>query len=282
MELKTAIEHFYHAMEGTVSERTLQWYRQRLAPLESLANKDIASITTNDLREIYTGLLHKGTYSPHTLHGFIRAWRRLFRWIYREGHIPTNPADRLRFPPLPQEPPKGINDNDLPKLLAACKNDQHRALILFLADTGARLGGVLRLRREDLDIASRRALVREKGNKARYVYFGEATVTALQKWLNSRTDDDPRVFLLGADGVRSMLKRCARRAGLSGRWNPHAFRHGFARRILANGGNLAQVSQLMGHSTIYVTAQFYGRFATKELQEFHSRYNKLPITIEDE
>lgn len=277
MLLHELLSKFYLSLEGTVSPRTIRWYRERLTPLKRLSDQPVTDVRPDDLYQIYADLVQSGQYSVYTLHGFVRAWRRLFRWAHLEGFIDSNPASRLRFPQLPDEPPKGISDADIVKMLRACTNIRDRAIILFLTDTGARLGGVAGLKIDDLDLERRRALVREKGRRARFVFFSEATSQALREWLASRHDNDPRVFPLSPEGIYSMLRRCAQRAGIKGRWNPHAFRHAFARRLLSNGGNLAQVSQLLGHSTIYVTAQFYGRFAIDELQLFHERYNKLNI-----
>jgi len=50
-----------------------------------------------------------------------------------------------------------------------------------------------------------------------------------------------------------MLKRRAKRAGVQGRSNPHAFRHAFAREYLMSGGDLATLYQLMGHGSVKVT-----------------------------
>ena len=151
------------------------------------------------------------------------------------------------------------------------------ALIRFLASTNARVGGVAGLRLEDLDIENRTARVREKGRggngKVRAVFFDPKTAEALKKWLQIKPEsNDNRVFRLTEAGIYQVLKRLARKAGINGPFNPHAFRHGFAKGVLEQGANLAQVSQMMGHSSSYVTVEYYGQFATHELKEFHDRY----------
>ena len=118
----------------------------------------------------------------------------------------------------------------------------------------------------------------------RFVFFKYETVRALQAWLKIRFQSknagkDDRVFMLTESGIQQMLYRMAAKVRVSGPHSPHAFRHGFAKGTLEQGANLAQVSQLMGHSTSAITVDFYGQFATRELQDFHDRYSWIPDHI---
>jgi len=72
-----------------------------------------------------------------------------------------------------------------------------------------------------------------------------------------------------------MIRRRAKEAGISGRVNPHAFRHAFARDYLLNGGDLATVSELMGHSGLDVTKDNYAIFNVRELQAKHALYSPM-------
>jgi len=75
--------------------------------------------------------------------------------------------------------------------------------------------------------------------------------------------------------VIQLLKRMAKRAGVNGRVNPHAFRHAFAREFILNGGDIGTVSQILGHSQILVTKQFYAVFSTEELKGEDHRYSPV-------
>jgi len=76
-------------------------------------------------------------------------------------------------------------------------------------------------------------------------------------------------FLLAA------LKRLKEAAGVRGRVNPHAFRHGYAREYIRNGGDLATLSRLMGHSDSAVTSWYYAVFETRELASSHDKYSPI-------
>ncbi len=279
MGIEELIQEFLDAHLGILAPETMRWYQKRLSILKGTPLGDERS-TLRHLRRLRGGLVRRGL-SPHTIHGYVRAWKRLFNWAVQEGILLANPASRLRLPPLPDEPPKAITDDDLARMLAAARpRPRLYAMVLFLADTGVRLSGLAYLRMADLDLPRRRATVYEKGRggkrRARLVFYGEATTHALRKWLPLREPGDERVFQLEPMQIYDRLRSLAKRASVRGRWNPHAFRHRFARVFLENGGDLARLSRLLGHTDVVVTAAFYARFLVDELQHAHDRYITLP------
>lgn len=274
---------FTKSLEGVASPATVAWYRWRLAGLEArLGSKRIDSITINDLRDWRAATAQRGGLSVWTLHGYVRAVRRLFNWLATEGHLPCSPAQRLELPRLTYEPRKGIDQRDMLRIIAEARGSpRDYALVLFLADTAARVGGVAGLRIEDCELSRGRAIVREKGLKARMVFLQRRTCEALRRYVGNRRSGP--AFLnqwtgqvLRPGGVYQLLERLARRAGVSQRWNPHNWRHGAARGMLRRGANLAQVSQILGHSDVSVTVRFYGSFVDDELKAAHARYTWLP------
>jgi site-specific recombinase XerD len=78
-----------------------------------------------------------------------------------------------------------------------------------------------------------------------------------------------------AGAVRQMLRRQAKRAGVTGRVNPHSFRHMFACEYLLSGGDLATLADLLGHSSVEVTKTFYAIFTFSGLQHVHSRHSPI-------
>lgn len=305
MQLKDALFEFDNALFGEVAPRTREWYfhldkkgnfRGMLGSLlNELGNVDVTEITITDLRKWrktvfsrqtkYGGHrpLEEGELSPATKQGYIRALRRFFKWMTEEGFIENDLSQRLRMPPLPSQPPKAVALADMKALLREAQDSSVRdlAIVYFLADTGCRVGGLCSLTMDRLFLSERKAEVREKGRggfgKSRWVYFGVDTHYALTEYLAERSyDAGSAVFLgrqgqLSENGVYQVLKRLAKKAGINGRFNPHAFRHAAARNWLKSGGNLSVVSQLLGHSSVLVTSQFYARWADNELQSWHNR-----------
>ncbi len=276
MLLDDVLNDFYGSLFGEVSPKTIRWYKFALSSLtKHLGNPPLEEIDTSELRRWRR--LAFGDLSPFTQHGLIRAVKRFFKWAVTEGVIEQNPADRLKPPRLPDRDPQAVSATDFEAMLKAAGNYRDIAIILFLADTGCRVGGLCHLQTQDLWLDEGRAKVKEKGERKRWVYFGNTTYTALVEYLAERpTGKYDNVFLgqrgpLTESGVYQLLARIANRAGVDKNFNPHAFRHAAARNWLKGGGNLNIVSRLLGHSSVTVTSDYYALWAEDELKQWHNR-----------
>ena len=283
--LLQAVEAFLAGQAGEVSESTRCWYRRRLADFGRFAGDvAVADVTTPMLRA-YRAQLVERDLSPHSIHGYQRAVRRLFSWLVAEGVIERDVAREVPLVKLPAQPPKALSDDDLTRLLARlpAEDVRNRAIILFLVDTGCRVGGIVSLVLDSVDLESRCALVVEKGKKARRVYFTEMTAAAIDLYRRVRPAGESEALFVSSSGtalttnaIRLMLERVGKRAGVKGRINPHCFRHAFARSFLRNGGNLAALGRILGHAPgSQVTARYYAVWDDRELQEYHDRYSPL-------
>lgn len=305
MKLSAAIVAYVTSRHGLISAKTETNYRQSLAVLGAfLGDVEIADVTLDHLRAFRASLFDRteryasapqrprkeGGLSAWTLNTHIRLARQLFKWLTDEGLLAANPAARLQVPEVGNEPAKGISLVDLHRMFDAARSSPRDfALLLFLADTGCRIGGVTGLTLGDLDLTQRCALVREKGKrgrpKVRAVFFNPVTADALAAWLQERSilpgaNRTDRVFIghkgpLTANGIYQVVARVGAAAGIEGRCNPHSFRHGLAQALLENGCDLARVSQILGHADVRVTARFYGVFTQGKLAEAHDRYSWL-------
>lgn len=307
MKLSAAIEQLCEAtMAEGRSGRTVEGYRRNLGyVLLFLGDVDIEGITIADLRR-YASMLRSRTtrygdneYAPtqqgglsaFTIASYLRVVKRLFSWLTEEGALQVNPALRLRLQTPQRREPKAIDFDDFRRLLLATASNRlddvrDRALLLFLADTGARAGGICHLRIEDVDQVRMTVRLTEKGEKTRVVPLSDATVAAVAAWLAVRPAADADwVFVtlgprshgdrLTEEGLKEVLRRLKRQSGVTGRVNPHSFRHGFAREWIRNGGDIATLARILGHSDPAVTARFYSVFSDQELTDFHRRFSPV-------
>lgn len=291
MRLSAAIEELCIATRAAGrSPRTVKAYREKLSHLARfLSDPPIESVTVGDLRRFLATQRDKGL-SPFTVKSRVRAIKRLWNFAEEEGIMDDNPARKIKTPNPKREIPKGIKKEDLEALLQITEGDtqfdlRDHALILFLADTACRVGGLCGLRVEDLDLERGRALVTEKKGKPRFVFFQKMTARALSAWLEVRPQDKgPWVFVgltarargqMSAHSVGKMLKRRGEQAGCEGPTNPHAFRHAFAEAFLTSGGDLATLARILGHSGVAVTAEYYAVFTVDELQRQHAKYSPI-------
>jgi len=160
------------------------------------------------------------------------------------------------------------------------------AILLFLADTGCRLGGLLNLNLSDLDLEHRVGRVREKGEQWRFVFLHPQTVAALRDWLEAREEvasweADGSVWVakhggpLGRWGMQSMFRRLKERGQVTGPAGAHSFRHRFAVGYLLNGGDMGSLADLLGHTDIETTKTYYARFKRGDLQRKHDQHSPL-------
>jgi site-specific recombinase XerD len=288
VKLRDGVGVFLVALRADgVKPETVALYEHRLSRFLSLyGDKDIRKIDLDDVRS-YVVQVGELDYAPHTQYTLVRVVRRLFKWLYEERRINSDFHKRIRLPKLPQGKPKAIEMQEVMALLEGCDGTaagvRDRAVMLFLLDTGCRVGGLCGLRVADVDLRHKRADLFEKGGKAGMVLFGDRTGRALRGWLKVRPfPENEYVFTslredrgMNGNTVIQMLRRRARRAGVAGRVNPHAFRHAFAREYILNGGDLASVSEMMGHTQIIVTKQFYAVFQAEELRQKHDAFSPV-------
>lgn len=302
--VEAAFEEFLMACRADgLKPITIRWYRAMLTPVAAtLAGLPVDQVTVNHLRAYVVRLRERPAYqdapqraeqvaglSAASLQSHHRALSRFFGWCKAEYALTANPIDRIRMPKTQRKEPKAVDLADLKRLLEATGDDRQgirdRAILLFLADTGCRVGGLLGLKPADVDLNYGRAVVYEKGDKTRVVPFTRFTAQMIRTWLTVRPSTASTLFCglsnqkqatpLTYAGVYQILLRLKRKAGVQGRVNPHSFRHGFAREYLINGGDLATLAQLMGHTNVQVTASFYAIFTMRELEERHHQFSPI-------
>ena len=287
MTIDQAIDEFILACQADgLRPATVRWYRSLLQKLAEYCHvRSLTSIRTSDMRQYIVSVREKKQYSADTIHALVRVTHRFWKWCAAEYQIP-NPMGNIRYPkqPKPQHP-KAVDLRDVERLLSSCGNSRigirNKAIIAFLLDTGCRAAGLTGLKMRDLDVLRGRAIVVEKGEKRRIVFFGETTRQYLLDWIKVHDNVEP-VFYdlrnhapLTPSGLFQLLKRIAKRAKIRGRVNPHSFRHAFAREYLKAGGDVDSLARLMGHSDFGVTMEFYGVFTEGELKTKHDQFSPI-------
>lgn len=301
VDLSRAIETFIlDARAGGLSDATVRWYRSLLKRYaDTVKVDDLTSVTANDIREYIVSLKAQdvrfanapqrpavqGHLSQSTITGHVTALHAFWKWAAREYSI-ANPCQNVKRMRPPKPSPKAIASTDFVRLFNSCGDDEagdrNRALLAFLADTGVRVGGLVGLKLEKLFLPDHQAVILEKGDKPRIVVYTKYTRALLALWLNSRAYQSDYVWTslitgepLTASGVDQLLKRLKLKAGVTGRVNPHSFRHAFAREYLKAGGDAIRLARLIGHSDVNTTAAYYAIFTPDELAAMHEAYSPL-------
>ncbi len=298
----SAVEAFILSCRADgLSESTVKWYRSLLTafakehkcwPLRGISTYLIRLYIVN-LRERNVRFENapqrpakQGKLSESTIAGHVTALHAFWAWSAKEYGI-VNPMKNIKRARRQIKPPSAVQPGDFVKLFNACGEGteasyRDRALLAFLADSGVRLAGLLGLKVTDLNLPDLRAVVTEKGDKTRTVVYTKYTRVLLHQWLDQRRANSPYVFTslttcepLTSSGVELLMNRLKKRSGVTGRVNPHSFRHAFAREYIRSGGDPITLAKLIGHSDVNTTAAYYAIFTTDELAELHAKHSPL-------
>lgn len=288
-ELMQAFEDCLRLRRG-VSEHTVRAYLGDMDKLAAHAKPDLpvdhalAQITLADLRSWLADMAARGK-SRTTLARRGAAARTFFQWAYEEGHLPTNPAQRLATARAAQTLPEVLTIEHVDLLLdvARTRADDDDPLHLrdwvaleLLYATGMRVGELCGIDLGDIDHTERMVRVTGKGDKQRVVPFGRPAGTALTAWLERGRPacvtgvTDSAVFI-GRRGarvdqrqLRESLHRLCALAGVPD-IGPHGLRHSAATHLVARGADLRSVQEVLGHSSL-TTTQRYTHVTTERLR----------------
>lgn len=194
-----------------------------------------------------------------------------YRFLVRMKHRESSPMVGLRTLKTPKTLPTFLTESEVTELLSK-PNDRFagirdRLVLELLYSTGCRVSELVGLNVADVSIEERRAKVRGKGNRERFVFLGAEAVDALKTWApvrENRYDRDDRdaekALVLNARGRRItergvfyLISRYADEAALGRKVGPHTFRHSFATHVLDRGADLRAVQELLGHANLRTT-----------------------------
>jgi len=231
----------------------------------------------------YLRWLELKNFSKKSVARKISSCRAFFRYLFREGKIKLNPFEHILTPKLGKRLPSFLYPEEVVKLLNAVdlklKNGTRDLAILELIyASGMRVGEVAKVRIENIDLESGEVLVQGKGDKERVVLIGSHAISSIKKYLDARKSiTDEKILFLGRGGskltsrsMERMVRKYARKAGLSKRVTPHTLRHSFATHLLSGGADLKMVQELLGHSSLSTT-QIYTHITKEKLKSIYDK-----------
>ncbi|MBV9267688.1 MAG: tyrosine recombinase XerC [Acidobacteriaceae bacterium] len=238
---------------------------------------DVEQIDLPLLREWLAGLYDQGLETV-SIRRKIAAVRAMFRFLVEEGIVPGNVAARLRTPKVKQRLPDVMSAEKTNALLDGAGAIEQRfrerdmAILELLYGCGIRVGELVGLNLEDLDLGEGWVRVRGKGNKERQVPIAGSALEALNRYSTVRESPlEERALFLGARGrrlndreVRRIVKAYALTVVGDVSVHPHSFRHAYATHLLSDGADLRAIQELLGHARLSTT-QKYTQVSLKDL-----------------
>jgi integrase/recombinase XerD len=252
--------------------------------IERYGDKEVDQVTYLELKQ-YTHELAK-RLKPASVIARIRHLKSFFRWAHDEGLVTKNEAAKLKEPKKPKASPKPLTLYEIENMRDACETPLERCLFEFMYATGCRVGEIVRVKIDDIDWEKRIVPVFGKGSKERLAYFDLKCEIWLKKYLESRSDSLPNLFVtqrryqenngqprpMTISQVRWIIKRIARRAGIEKSVYPHNLRHSFAMNMLQTGAPIEAIQNFLGHSDAKYT-EVYAQLTTEMKKNIYDKYH---------
>ncbi len=279
------------AHERRASPNTLRAYGDDLSRFlgflhihfgSTITERTLAKVAPADIRAFITDRRSDGL-GARGVQRAIAAVRSFYRWLAREN-ILDNPAPRaVRTPRIKRGLPRPLSVADTARTLEeAGEHDiawlaaRDVALLTLLYGAGLRISEGLSLKRGDVPLG-RTLTILGKGSKERSVPILPAVSEAIADYATKipfTGARDTALFLsrrgkpMSPREAQSLMQKLRGRLGLSEKATPHALRHSFATHLLANGGDLRSVQELLGHASLSTT-QTYTEVETSKLMDIY-------------
>lgn len=263
----------YLNIEKNYSEYTIVNYKKDIIEfINYLTQEDITKIKdiTYLMLRNYLNELSRHKYSNKSISRKLSSLRTFFRYLVKEGELEQNPMYLVSNPKEEKRLPKYLNYGEMEKILAIpdCNSPlglRNACMLELMYSTGIRVSELISITINDIDFYNRRIKIIGKGNKERYVLFGERCLQLLKRYLkDSRIILDKKksnsLFLNNLGGsistrsIQNIVNDVVKQASLKFSVSPHVLRHTFATHLLDNGADLNSVKELLGHESLNTTA----------------------------
>ena len=235
--------------------------------------RTLADLTQTDMRAFAAEERARGL-SPRSLARRQSAVRSFLRWISDHEGFDASRALSTRSPRYRRSLPRPIAPDQARAVLemAGAMHDtpwiaaRDAAVLTLLYGLGLRIGEALALDGRDWPFADA-LLIRGKGGRERIVPVLPVAHQAVAAYLRlcpwPLTAETP--LFRGARGgrlnhaaIEGAMVRLRHALGLPETATPHALRHSFATHLLAAGGDLRTIQQLLGHASLSTTQVYTG------------------------
>ena len=233
----------------------------------------------------YLAFLYNKNYSKSSISRHISTLRSFFKYLIKEGYIENNPMKLISNPKLDKKLPKFLYYDDMELLLNIPDRTEklgiRDALILELFySTGIRVSEIVNIKLSDINTSSKTIKILGKGNKERYVLYGQYLEEILNLYIKKARlqilKDKKNNYLilnhLGNKitdrGIRNIIDSILKKGHLKYHISPHVLRHTFATHMLENGADLKTVQELLGHENLSTT-EIYTHVTNERLRNVY-------------
>jgi integrase/recombinase XerC len=291
----------YLASERRMSPKTVEAYGRDVAqfltflaaPLGGAPSlQDLSALSPADVRAFMAARRGDGIGSRSLMRSLAGA-RSFARYLERNGKGKVGALSAVRAPKIPKTLPKPLTTISAKRLVETdLRAGEERApwvlardaaVLALLYGSGLRISEALGLTREAVPAPGKGDVitVRGKGNKARMVPVLPQVLQAIADYVALCPHDlpDEGPIFVGTRGgalspriVQLTMARLRGALGLAETATPHALRHSFATHLLARGGDLRAIQELLGHASLSTTQIYTAVDGEQLLQVYRSAH----------
>lgn len=274
------------------STEVMLWYKLKAVILPEIGNLPALRVTHYRMDQYVAKRLRK--VKKTTVHREISDIHAILNWAVRRRHIQTNPLAGYEKPKRDDEIIRPVTREEARRLLNKAPAHLVRALALSYY-TGLRPGNaeLFGLRWSDVDRCANTILVRsakKNGPPFRVIPIHSDFIPILNKWYVQDGGGDEEKAEIGGPiityrgkavkSIKKSFETAKRKAGITRRLPPYAFRHAFATFILGKGGDLKSASEILGHSRPDTTVKVYQHTNPNLLRKTVNKLPTLPLPEE--
>lgn len=306
MALPHLDEYLLNLKTNNYSEKTIYNYERDLKVFEKfienspfsfakLTKRDIAQykayLTSRDRRTAQNDAVGKklGSYSLNRMLSSLRSYLSFL--LEMDYGAPIAP-ESVKLIKTEKKHPQVAEFEDLVKLIeepSVLESDRkialrNQAMLEVLFSTGMRISELCSLNRNQID-GTGRVFVMGKGKKERFVYLTPRAQQHLQRYLLTREDNFPALFIpysgpnvnkkdkrISTNYLQAKIKFYREKLKINVPTSAHSLRHGFATYLAEKGANPAAIQILLGHESLSTTTRYVhpsDKYAEKSHRRFH-------------
>jgi len=272
-------------VERGLSENTIYSYKNDLQTFQKWLEGDLKEISSQLISE-YIGSLKEKGFSISSISRKISVLKVFYRYLLVQGVIKEDPTQNITAPRRGRKIPSFLTLKEVEDLLEAPSTNsflglRDKALLEVLYATGIRISELTGLNIGHVNLNSGWLRVKGKGSRERMVPLGREAIKWISRYLKERKDGKKITAPLFCNryGKRlsrqscwKLIKKYARKAGITKVISPHTLRHSFATHLLASDADLRSVQELLGHVNISTT-QIYTHITQERLKKIYKRFH---------
>lgn len=260
-------------VERNFSAHTLKSYHDDLVQFNHFLEQELLNLRTFEYKDArnYLSYLYSQNLKRTTVSRKISTLRTFYEFWMTQDETIINPFVQLVHPKKENYLPQFFYEEEMEALFNTVSNDakkglRDRVVIELLYATGIRVSELVNIKVMDLDMNLPGVKVLGKGNKERFVPFGEFCRQSIEQYLEKfkplKSKRHPYLIVnmkgdpITERGVRYLLNDVVERTAGVTEIHPHKLRHTFATHLLNQGADLRTVQSLLGHVNLSTTGKY--------------------------